>query len=1310
MSGNGGLVFVVSSVLSVFSACAEMTYFAYDGKLKSVASLGEGKEVGTGTVGKIDSMADKKFGSQWNIQFSGVMNVKTAGKHEFVLTSDDGSALCIDGRVVVMNDGLHGGVTVADVAELSAGPHQVNLLYFNNNGGHALKADVTPPGGQVADLATVCTPSSKKQDLAVVSASSGKRSKVVAGAQSQPAKQEPESLKALVQLSPPEALVRSVKFILKTKPRAYKNGSDYLKQAVQFVDKMPAILEKIGTGDAQALKALDDYNTLKYKALVADNPYINFDETLVVLSDRVATKANWLGTHVLSPKGYKNKIARFNLRTGQITDVYAPKDGAYVGEFDLHFDGQKLLFTTTDDQNVFQVMEVGIDGSNLRKVSTIVGEYVNNYGGIYLPNDKIVFSSTAPMIGVPCIGGSRTVPNLYLTGPGGENVRQLTFEQDADWYPTVLADGKIMYLRWEYTDIMHYYSRIMMTMNPDGTNQRSIYGSQSLWPNAMFNARPLPGESGKFVAVVSGHHGVGGSGKLTIFDTNKGFAHADGVVQHIPGYGKKVTHVTVDQLYPTVNKELLTQFPDLQTVVTKLIQENMPEASQVGKDYHELNNDFFNKCYPRLREPYPEMALDLDQLVNGVYPQCLQPYPISAQYYFTVAQATPQSPWRLYLVDTFDNFVPVQPSTMGDYHYMVEPYPLRKRERPPVIPERVNVQDKYAVCYIQNVYRGPGLKGVPVGTVDSLRVFTYAYGYYNTGNHHHIGVESGWDVKRVLGTVKVEPDGSAMFRIPANTTISLQPLDKEGRALQLFRSWLVAMPGEELSCIGCHEPPTEPPVTSKTAASGKKPQDITLYRARVEGFAFDTEIQPILDAYCVRCHDGSDIKKPDFMNKAMFDTKKIEEHYSNAYHAFHRYFRRPGPESSGMMGMPCEYHASTSEGVQLLEKGHHGVKLDDDSWRRLYTWIDLNVPFHGSWSSVYAIDAKKESWTTNIAAHAAELRAKYAGVESNWEYTPTAPYPVTVTKEKSEELHAPVTVSAANWPFSAEVAKQMQKQAAGGSKRVVDLGNGVSVTLVRVPAGEFVMGSDDETAQEQPRHRVKIDKAFWISEGEINNAAFFTFKPDHNASVFDQQWKDHVRLGYYANYVEQPSVRMSWNDANAFCAWLGKKAGLKVRLPTEAQWEWACRAGNDTAMSFGSVGSDFSPYANLADKSIEKYAVNGVNPTFSKGAVGNKAHDFIPRVSDFDDKQFLVTGTKQYQPNAWGIYDMHGNVSEWTRSDYVRYPYVAGKSDSLSQNEKKVVRGGSFFDRPYRATASYRLGYAPWQGVFDVGFRVVVEE
>ena len=1113
---------------------------------------------------------------------------------------------------------------------------------------------------------------------------------------------------SLIALSGPEALVCSITHILKQKPREYKNGRLFLQQAKQFEQTMPGILNGLATGDPQAIEAMRQYSQLKYTALVAENPYVDFDEVLVVLTDRIARKSNWLGTHTMRPKGYKNKIARLNLKTGNVTDVYQPQDDTFLGELDLHYDGQKLLFTSTDADNMYQVMEVGIDGSNARKVSTITGDYVHNYGGIYLPNEKIVFSSTAPMIGVPCIGGSQSVPNLYVMGSNGEDTRQLTFEQDADWYPTVLADGKIMYLRWEYIDIMHYYARIMMTMNPDGTNQRAIYGSQSLWPNSMFNARPLPDAPGMFSAVVSGHHGVAGTGKLTIFDTNKGYAHADGVVQYIPGYGKEVTHVTVDQLYPTVKKDLLKKFPDLQEVVTKLINDQMPESSQRGKDFHDLNNDFFNRCYPRLRDYYPdEMALDLDRVVDGVYPQFYQPYPVSAQYYLTVAQLTPNSDWGLYLVDTFDNFVPIQCADAADYRYMVEPYPLRKRERPPIIPDRVNLHDKEATCYIQNIYRGPGLKGVPMGTIDSLRVFTFAYGYYKMGGHHVLGVESGWDVKRLLGTAKVEKDGSAMFKIPANTTVSLQPLDKEGRAVQLFRSWLAAMPGEELSCIGCHEPPDASPVAHKTIASGKAPQTLTPYRQRVEGYSFNAEIQPVLDAYCVRCHDGTD-NKPNFKDTSLASSQRASN-FSKSYYAFHKYFRRPGPESSGTMSIPYEYHASTSEGIQLLEKGHHGVKLDEDSWKRLYTWIDLNVPFHGSWTAANATRDREIQWTADIAAHAAKLRSQYAGVNADWEYVPTQPYPVTPSKEKGPEKTEPITLSVPNWPFDSATVKRMQQQAGQEQQKLIDLGNGLKITMVLIPAGEFVMGSDDDTPQEQPRHRITIDKPFWMSEAEINNKLFFAFRPDHNAGVYDQQWKDHVRLGYYASYDEQPAVRMSWKDAHDFCAWVSQKTGQKVVLPTEAQWEWACRAGSDQAMAFGAKTSDFSRYANLADQSIREYAVRGVNPTFRPNDEGNPIFDFVPRIAAFDDKQFLVSGTKQYQPNAWGIYDMHGNVAEWTRSDYLRYPYRADQSNSMSPHTQKVVRGGSFRDRPYRATSSYRLGYEPWQGVYNVGFRIVIE-
>ena len=126
---------VVCVLLLSSQIYAEMTYFAHNGKLDTVAFMGRGKRVGGGTTDRIYSMGDRRFGGAWNIEFSGIMNIEKAGKYEFVVMSDDGSALYIDDKEVIMNDGLHGNVSRSNAIDLSAGEHQVNLLYFNNNGG-----------------------------------------------------------------------------------------------------------------------------------------------------------------------------------------------------------------------------------------------------------------------------------------------------------------------------------------------------------------------------------------------------------------------------------------------------------------------------------------------------------------------------------------------------------------------------------------------------------------------------------------------------------------------------------------------------------------------------------------------------------------------------------------------------------------------------------------------------------------------------------------------------------------------------------------------------------------------------------------------------------------------------------------------------------------------------------------------------------------------------------------------------------------------------------------------------------------------
>ena len=221
-----------------------------------------------------------------------------------------------------------------------------------------------------------------------------------------------------------------------------------------------------------------------------------------------------------------------------------------------------------------------------------------------------------------------------------------------------------------------------------------------------------------------------------------------------------------------------------------------------------------------------------------------------------------------------------------------------------------------------------------------------------------------------------------------------------------------------------------------------------------------------------------------------------------------------------------------------------------------------------------------------------------------------------------------------------------------------------------------------------------LEKTFWMSEAEITNEQFRKFKPEHDSRVIDQQWKDHIYPGYPANEPQMPVVRVSWNEAMAYCDWLSEQTGKKVTLPTAEQWEWACRAGSDQPFYFGNASP--ADYANLADKTIGQLAVQGVDPQPVSPRRRTPLNDFVPRDTSVNDGRLTPNGTMQYKPNAWGLYDMHGNVAEWTRSDY--------------DDNRKAVCGGSWRDRPARATASFETGYLPYQKVFNVGFRIIIED
>ncbi|OHB79845.1 MAG: hypothetical protein A2V98_16595 [Planctomycetes bacterium RBG_16_64_12] len=603
-----------------------------------------------------------------------------------------------------------------------------------------------------------------------------------------------------------------------------------------------------------------------------------------------------------------------------------------------------------------------------------------------------------------------------------------------------------------------------------------------------------------------------------------------------------------------------------------------------------------------------------------------------------------------------------------------------------------------------------------------MRLFAYHYAYRGTGGHGAVGTDGSWDVKRILGTVPVYDDGSACFTIPANTPISVQPLDAQGKALQLMRSWFTAMPGEHLSCVGCHERRAETLPVKQVAALEAPPSPIEPWRGPVRGFSFAREVQPVLDKHCVGCHDGRPrpdgraipdlrgdrIAGPDCSDPALGNLHPANcqcgiwhtwpTNRSASYEILQRYVRRPGAESDYHLLPPLEYHADTSELIQMLKKGHHGTQLDAEAWDRLVTWIDLNVPYHGNWGE-YDIGQPG----------AAQRRREYAKLFANLDddpelLPPLAPGPVTPVVPPEPAKPASPEITAPGWPFTSDEAGKRQQDAVdglnvGGAKQPdlkLDLGNGLAMRLVLIPAGEFLMGDAAGCHDEQPVSRVRIERPFWIGQFEVTNQQYALFDPQHDSRYISVFGKDITYRGLPVNQPNQPAVRVPWTRALEFCQWLSARTGRRFSLPTEAQWEWACRSGSAAAMSYGDVAADFGQSANLADKRLV--------------LAGEAAFDWMPKVPAVDDSARVTADVGKYAPNAWGLHDMHGNAAEWTRSLYRPYPFDDddGRNDTAAAGDR-VVRGGSFHDRPHRARSAFRLWYPAWAGVYSVGFRVVCE-
>lgn len=1017
-----------------------------------------------------------------------------------------------------------------------------------------------------------------------------------------------------------------------------------LKELKTLVDKgFDGILQNNADAITRGRKAL-----ALQKSILLSNPLLQNAQIIAsryklptnarkAMAPQLGTQPNnWTNQQTNKYKGYQAEIVELSALDDatQLKTIFKPADSAVIADLKLHWDGEHILFTSVTKDNRLNIFQIKRDGSGYTPMIETSEPDLEFYDGTYLPDGRMLAVSNIGYHGVPCINGNAPVGNMMLYSPGEKKLRRITFDQDANWNPVVMNNGRVMYVRWEYTDLMHYYSRFVMHMNPDGTEQKALFGSGSMFPNSTFDIQPLPGHTTSFSGIISGHHGIARSGRMILFDPQKARKGAAGMLQEIP---------------------------------------------------------YRNR---------PIETLVKDQLVNGVWPQFIKPIPINDTYFLVASKLSPDALWGIYLVDRFDNVVCLHEAEGEGY---ISPILVNKSSVPPVIPDRINLSDKEATVFIQDIYEGEGLRGVPRGTVKKLRIHAYEYAYIKSpSNHEAMGIQSGWDIKRNLGTVAIEEDGSAIFKIPANTPVSIQPLDKDGRAIQLMRSWLTGMPGEVVSCVGCHEDQNRIAMPKKVIASTKKPSSLTSPEGGIRPFTFDTEVQPVLDRACISCHEGS---KP---NLDFRGGKKDGRGFGTSYLALHPYVHRQGPEADMSVLQPYEYHANTSELIRMLEVGHHNVKLTQQEWLSLTNWIDYNAPDKGIFGPINPLKGV-DQYSRRI-----ELADKYAIAGVRWkdelkEYTArlSSKGEIKPGLPESEKVKKQKRINVKGWPFSTGEAKEKQNKQ-GETRISVEVAPGMQIHFVRIPSGSFVMGKGASDATHIPAKKASVEKSFWMAEVEITNAQYNALIPSHDSRYVDQFWKDHTNAGYPANLPHQPVIRVSYQDALSYCEKLKEKTGLNIMLPTETQWEWACRAGSATDFWYGGLGTNFAGKENMADAKLSDMAVAGVDPKpVSRTHPAFKYYNFIPKEETVNDGAMIQTDSKQYQANMFGLYSMHGNVAEWTRS---LYSPDSPKGKESETNPYYVVRGGSYLDRPKFSTAYARKGYYPWQRVFNVGFRVIIED
>ena len=556
----------------------------------------------------------------------------------------------------------------------------------------------------------------------------------------------------------------------------------------------------------------------------------------------------------------------------------------------LSFDARTVFFAARR-QGVpgnFHIYEIGVDGQNLRQITR--GDS-SEIAPVELPGGQILFVSN--------YAGNMNVcqPNragaLFVCERDGSGLRRISANTLSDHTPAVMDDGRVMFTRWDYgVDKGVFQRHGVWTVNPDGSQLRLYFGNTVLDPNAFWQCVPVPGRP-EVVSIFGGHHAG--------------------------PYG-----------------------------VAGLLWNGLGIEAQRGEGFRFLT---------------PEYPTYFD---GDFWFGYKDPHPLNEHEFLVSYGGDGERKNRLYLLDDRGNKTCLweEAGNVGCFN----PLALRPRPRPPTIPmvaesavfeavdpviAGIRPDDAQRGTFIlQDIYQG--LDGhVRRGEIKALQIMELVpktrphTGGYAWNITPLIG-RGTFYVRRLIGTVPVEDDGSAHFTAPALRDISFNALDAEGRVIQKMGSSTQVMRGELQSCVGCHEYEKAPVSSNRQIplAARRAPSDPARPDWGTGGIIdYCQVVQPVWDHHCVSCHHGA-------QPAGGLDLSGDKTRYFNMSYdmLIDRGFVHHIPQNGADQDLttPKANGSLASKLVQgkFLEAEHYRTALSADDYQRVYTWIDANVPYY----------------------------------------------------------------------------------------------------------------------------------------------------------------------------------------------------------------------------------------------------------------------------------------------------------------------------------------------------------------------------